>query len=78
MTKPRRGFDTYFGELAQQADHYTRQHGVNKHIGAGYDLRRGENVRDTTKPKFFFILNFQKNTIKKTKMYVNFSYNNKT
>ncbi|XP_023320884.1 arylsulfatase I isoform X2 [Eurytemora carolleeae] len=40
----RRGFDSFFGEYAQQADHYTREHEVNRHIGTGYDLRRGENV----------------------------------
>jgi len=39
-----RGFDTFFGEYAQQADHYTREHEINKHIGSGYDLRRGSNV----------------------------------
>ena len=40
----RRGFDTFFGELAQQADHYTREHQVNPSIGSGYDLWRGEEV----------------------------------
>ena len=40
-----RGFDTFFGEFAQQADHYTREHEINKHIGSGYDLWRGANVR---------------------------------
>ena len=39
-----RGFHTFFGCLSQQADHYTRLHQVNKHIGAGYDLWRAGNV----------------------------------
>ena len=39
-----RGFDTFFGCLSQQADHYTRQHQINKHIGSGYDLWRAGNV----------------------------------
>ena len=39
-----RGFDTFFGSLSQQADHYTREHQINKHIGAGYDLWRDRNV----------------------------------
>ena len=39
-----RGFNTFFGCLSQQANHYTRKHQVNKHIGAGYDLWRGANV----------------------------------
>lgn len=43
-TPTARGFDTFFGEYAQQGDHYTRQHQVNKHIGSGYDLRRDQNV----------------------------------
>jgi len=40
----RRGFDTFFGQYGQQTDHYTRVDVQNRHIGAGYDLRRGENV----------------------------------
>ena len=40
----RRGFDTFFGQYGQQTDHYTRLDMQNIHIGAGYDLRRGENV----------------------------------
>eukprot|EP00090_Calanus_glacialis_P012886 TRINITY_DN21515_c0_g1_i1.p1 TRINITY_DN21515_c0_g1~~TRINITY_DN21515_c0_g1_i1.p1 ORF type:complete len:501 (-),score=111.45 TRINITY_DN21515_c0_g1_i1:46-1548(-) len=43
-TPVERGFDTFFGEYAQQADHYTREHEINKHIGSGYDLWRGSNV----------------------------------
>ena len=43
-TPTERGFDTFFGEYAQQADHYTREHMINKHIGSGYDLWRGSNV----------------------------------
>jgi len=43
-TPTRRGFDTFFGNYAQQADHYTRIHEVNQHIGSGYDLRRGDEV----------------------------------
>ena len=39
-----RGFDTFFGSLSQQADHYTRQHQFNQHIGPGYDLWRGGKV----------------------------------
>ena len=39
-----RGFDTFFGSLGQEADHYTRQFSVNDHIGPGYDLWRGGNV----------------------------------
>ena len=39
-----RGFHTFFGCLSQQADHYTREHQINKHIGPGYDLWRGGNV----------------------------------
>ena len=30
-----RGFHTFFGSLSQQADHYTREHEINKHIGSG-------------------------------------------
>ena len=40
----RRGFDTFFGQYGQQTDHFTRMYEQNKHIGAGYDLWRGENV----------------------------------
>jgi len=43
-TPNRRGFDTFFGEYAQQADHYTREHEINSHIGSGYDLWRNDNV----------------------------------
>jgi len=39
-----RGFDTFFGQYGQMSDHYTRVHDENKHIGAGYDLRRGLEV----------------------------------
>ena len=39
-----RGFHTFFGQLGQQTDHYTRVYQQNKHIGAGYDLWRGEEL----------------------------------
>ena len=40
----RRGFDTFFGHLTEQTDHYTRRLEKNKYAGHGYDLRRGEAV----------------------------------
>ena len=40
----RRGFDTFFGHLTEQTDHYTRMLEKNKYAGHGYDLRRGEAV----------------------------------
>ena len=43
-TPLRRGFDSFFGCLSQQSDHYTRLHQLNPHIGSGYDLWRGGNV----------------------------------
>ena len=39
-----RGFDTFFGSLAQQSDHYSREHEINKYMGSGYDLWRNKNV----------------------------------
>ena len=32
-TPTRRGFHTFFGEYAQQADHFTRIHEINPFIG---------------------------------------------
>lgn len=45
-TPLQRGFDSFFGCLSQQSDHYTREHQINPHIGSGYDLWRGTNVSD--------------------------------
>ena len=41
-----RGFDSFFGHLTEQTDHFTRllEKNENEYIGAGYDLRRNENV----------------------------------
>ena len=43
-TPTQRGFDSFFGVYSQQADHYSRTHRINKYIGSGYDLRRGNTV----------------------------------
>ena len=43
-TPLRRGFDTFYGMMSQQSDHYTRKQAVNKYTGAGYDHWRGSNV----------------------------------
>ena len=43
-TPTNRGFDTFFGSLAQQSDHYSREHEINQYIGPGYDLWRNKNI----------------------------------
>ena len=51
-TPNKRGFDTFFGALSQQADHYTRIHEINRFIGAGYDLWRNGNISYEGKGKY--------------------------
>ena len=43
-TPIRRGFDTFYGMMSQQSDHYTREQAVNKYMGSGYDHWRDGNV----------------------------------
>ena len=43
-TPIRRGFDTFYGMMSQQSDHYTREQAVNKYMGSGYDHWRDSNV----------------------------------
>ena len=43
-TPTRRGFHSFFGSLAQQSDHFTREHTINKYIGSGYDLWRNDEI----------------------------------
>ena len=43
-TPIRRGFDTFYGMMSQQSDHYTREQAVNKYTGSGYDHWRDSNV----------------------------------
>merc|ERR1719150_1945706 len=39
-----RGFHSFFGQLTERADHYTRLLVTNEHIGPGYDLWSNQTV----------------------------------
>lgn len=70
----RRGFDTFFGHLTEQCDHFTRMLGTNDVIGQSYDLRRNENVAYEGAGLYSSVL-FEKEAIT---MIENFAKPNKT
>ena len=39
-----RGFDSFFGQLTERSDHYSRLHDNNQYIGSGYDLWANQTV----------------------------------
>ena len=39
-----RGFDSFFGQLTERSDHYSRLHVNNEYIGDGYDLWANQTV----------------------------------